>query len=301
MTVGILYICTGNYVRFWSKFYRACEKYFLPNTDKKYFVFTDKKEQEILRQVKAKSDKITVFYLQHKPWPYVTINRFATFLQHRERLNTDYLFFFNANLLCVAPILEEEFLPNGGGGGQHLLATQAMGFFERPIAEFTYERNPKSAAYIPIDQGEKYFQGGLQGGKSEYFLQACEEMNAQIMADLSKDIIAVWHDESHWNKYLLNRKDVKIMSPAYLFPQYCDSNISPKIIVIDKNNYGGHTFMRSSYRSLFVWRLVHLCKPHHLRIFVRFKLYSTIIKLAKITSFFKHKLYKCLPKWRRGR
>ena len=39
--VAILHICTGKYSTFWPGFYENFEKYFLPDCDKTYFVFTD--------------------------------------------------------------------------------------------------------------------------------------------------------------------------------------------------------------------------------------------------------------------
>lgn len=194
-------------------------------------------------------------------------------------MQTDYLFFFNANLLPVSVIYEEEFLPVGD---LQLLATQAMSFYNLPRDRFTYERNPESCAYIPYDKGKYYFQGGLQGGRREAFLEACYQMNQAIEQDLSRGIIAVWHDESHWNKYLLERSDVKILSPAYLFPEEENiiiSKIVPKILILDKNNYGGHEFMRSNYRSLLWWRMKYLWRPTSFMVFIKFKLKSILRKI----------------------
>ncbi|MBQ7155230.1 MAG: hypothetical protein IJR85_06720 [Synergistaceae bacterium] len=40
-SIGILYICTGNYCRFWEGFHKSFEEKFLPDTVKNYYVFTD--------------------------------------------------------------------------------------------------------------------------------------------------------------------------------------------------------------------------------------------------------------------
>lgn len=39
--VAVLYICTGKYDVFWKDFYISYEKYFLPDCEKHYYVFTD--------------------------------------------------------------------------------------------------------------------------------------------------------------------------------------------------------------------------------------------------------------------
>lgn len=41
MKVAILYICTGRYNQFFKGFYESCERNFLPNSNKEYFVWTD--------------------------------------------------------------------------------------------------------------------------------------------------------------------------------------------------------------------------------------------------------------------
>lgn len=44
MKIAILYICTGKYNVFFRDFYSSSEKYFLPNCEKTYFVFSDNQE-----------------------------------------------------------------------------------------------------------------------------------------------------------------------------------------------------------------------------------------------------------------
>lgn len=44
--IAILYICTGKYDIFWEDFYKTSEKYFLNNSEKHYFVFTDAQDRK---------------------------------------------------------------------------------------------------------------------------------------------------------------------------------------------------------------------------------------------------------------
>ena len=61
----------------------------------------------------------------------------------------DYLFFFNANLTCTQTITEEEFLPRPARG-ENLLLVQQPGFWDKKPPFFSYDRNPKSTAYIQM-------------------------------------------------------------------------------------------------------------------------------------------------------
>lgn len=74
-----------------------------------------------------------------------------------------------------------------------------------------------------------------------------------VRRDLEDGVIAVWHDESHLNKYVIGRHPL-VLSPEYLFPETLDFNqknlmaIKPKVkmIVKDKSlqKHGGHAWLR---------------------------------------------------------
>ncbi len=250
--IGILYICTGKYDIFWEDFYKSSEKYFLNNLDsnnnkeieKFYFVWTD--AEEIYGEKQNKN--IKKFYQEDMGWPNNTLLRFEMFLKQKEELaNMDFLVFFNANILMVNNITTEEFLPNPEEK-QFLLGGLQPGFYYRKRKEFPYEKNEKSTAFIPKNKGELYFMGALIGGVSEYFLKACEVIDSNTKEDLKNNLIAIFHDESHWNKYLVDRKDIKILTPEYLSPEGWNLRLKKekKMILRDKD--------KILKRDLFAWK-----------------------------------------------
>ena len=97
--------------------------------------------------------------------------------------------------------------------------------------------------------GVSYVQGAFNGGRSNEYLNLCEELSKNIHIDLDKNVIALWHDESQLNKYIINRK-YKILPCNYLYPdgwslgEYKDDI---KILIRDKakKQYGGHEYLRS--------------------------------------------------------
>lgn len=239
MKIGILYICTGNYTIFWKDFYLSMEKNFITNTEKHYFVFTDSPQVDF----ETENPKIHRIYQDNLGWPENTLMRFHIFLKIEKELeNMDYLFFFNANLLILEKISKEEFLPVGK---EKLLATLHPGFYNKKRKKFTYESNKKSTACIGKDQGKYYFAGGLNGGTTIAFLEAIKTINNNINIDKKNNIIAEWHDESHWNRYLIGRTDVKVLPPSYLYPEGWSLPFRPTILIRDKNKYGGHSLLRS--------------------------------------------------------
>ncbi|WP_209125522.1 family 6 glucosyltransferase [Alkalihalobacillus sp. BA299] len=233
--VGLLYICTGKYEIFWESFYNSSEKFLLPNCQKMYFVFSDAK-----RIYNEDNDTVRKVSQKNLGWPRNTLMRFNMFRKIEEELKEyDYLFFFNANMLLVDIVYEEEILPKKEG----LMAVIHPGFYNKKENAFSYDRNPNSQAYIPYGQGKYYFMGGLNGGRSHDYLKLIKTLDGRIKKDLANGVTAIWHDESHLNKYLLG-KTIKILNPSYGYPEGWNLPFTPKIIIRDKKKWGGHAFLR---------------------------------------------------------
>lgn len=211
MKIAVLYICTGEYIKFWPGFHHSAESYLLPGIDKQYFVFTDGRVES--------STNIVCIAQDNLGWPFNTLYRFRIFLRIAEQLQSyDYVVFFNANCVIQEPIAFEEFF----APGSDLIACRHPGFFDKPAAVYSYERRPQSTAFV--SRGTVYRAGGLMGGTREAFMGAAAELSANIDRDLENGIVALWHDESHWNAYLDRRAiELKIsvhdLSPAYLYPE----------------------------------------------------------------------------------
>jgi hypothetical protein len=238
-TIGILYICTGKYNIFWKNFYKSCENFLLSKEEyvKEYFVFTDAEsiEYEERRSVHR-------IYQEALPWPYITLQRFKIFNRSKELYEkVDYLYFFNANMLCVKNIAED-FLPPKG---KELSFLEHPGFFNKKKEEFTYERSMNSLAGIKEYEGKYYFAGGLSGGEKKAYLEMCTILEENIDEDLRRGKIALWHDESHLNRYAIDHQDtVYTLSPAYGYPEGWNIQFDAKIVIRDKTKYGGHSFLR---------------------------------------------------------
>lgn len=239
--VAILYICTGRYAVFWHDFYASVERFFLRETEKHYFVFTDSPDL-----LSINNANVHPIHQTTEPWPYPTLHRFKYFSSIRDRLlNFDYVIFMNANLIVNKRIKQNEILPDSSRG-ESLFVTLHPGYFDKSEVDFNYDRNPQSLAYIQPGQGKHYFAGGFNGGISKDYLDLIDELAKRVDLDNKNNIIALWHDESHLNKYMLEySKAFKIVSPAYLYPQGKKLPFSKKIIILDKTLKGGHDFLRS--------------------------------------------------------
>lgn len=237
MSIAVLYICTGKYDVFWSDFYTSSEEHFCNSEEKHYFVFTDS-----INIIDAHN--VTVVCQDNLGWPFNTMYRYRNFLRIKDKLlDFDKVVFFNGNSLFIKDIKYEDFF----GDNKDIVACIHPGFFNKPKESYTYENRVKSLAFI----SSKYFyvQGAINGGSSHVFMEVCEELANNIDNDLENGIVAVWHDESHWNAYLNNNyeliKDMlHVLSPSYLYPEGWSIPFEPKIILRDKSKHGGHESLR---------------------------------------------------------
>lgn len=242
MRIAVLYIGTGRYTIFWEEFYKSCEKFFIKNAEKHYFFFTDSKEFET-------GGNVTVTPQENLGWPLITCLRYKIFNKiHDELKNYDYIFFFNGNMEFIKPVTAEEFLPTTEQGGLVAVLHPLNKRTENPD-EFPYERSPKSNACIAKGQGKYYFQAAILGGKAEETLKMFKECEKMTDDDLKNNIIPIFHDESMFNKYILDKKYLKL---GYEYMQSAHGKpwvkFMPEVKIIQRDKaklkYGGHAWLR---------------------------------------------------------
>lgn len=237
MKVAICFIGTGKYLNFLPKYYENIHKFFLPNVEKEFIVFTDG-EGDFPEDIK-------VYYQEHLEWPYITLNRFEIIQKAEEEIKkNDWFIFVDADALVVDKITEKEFFDET----KTLFGVHHPCHFLKmpPHIKFpgSLETNPLSSACVKDDADfSVYFQGCLWGGKVPYVFDMMKELDKKTKDDLSRNVIAVWHDESHLNKYFIeNKKNVKVLGPEYAYPEvfseYC--NFEPKIVHLAKDNSKYH-------------------------------------------------------------
>ncbi len=245
MKVAITFIGTNRYIDYLPKYYENIEKYFLPNSEKTIFAFTD-------GELNNTPDNLKVYHQEHLEWPYITLKRFEIINKAREEIDKhDWLVFIDADALVVAPITETEFLSRCCGatvdhnplfGVHHPCHYLKM----EPHTKLpgAWDQNPDSEACVTFDPGDTidqltYYQGCFWGGKLPAVTTMIDRLEARVKRDLEKGVVALWHDESHINKYYYdNWPIVHTFGPSYAYPEVFDQhcNFPPKIVHLAKDN-----------------------------------------------------------------
>ena len=257
--IAIIFIGLGKYDIFWPQFFESFSNNFCSECNLSFHVFTS---NEIVNKNQYLNSK---FYSNDfLGWPFSTLYRYHIILRAEADLKTsDYIVFFNANAVCVSKVSFEEFF--GDPSSDCLVAGHHPGYYGLQPGSFPLETRKESSAYF--SNADFYFQGCINGGSSKYFLEVCKELSCNIDSDLNSGIVALWHDESHWNS-LINRLlrsgniYLSLLKPDFLFPDNYRNvaTIDPKIVMLDKRRWGGHHFLRLNAAKPSSLRLISLIK-----------------------------------------
>lgn len=238
MKVAVCFIGTGKYLNFLPKYYENIEKYFLPKSEKIFLVFTDGELSTI-------PVNMHVYSQEHLEWPYITLKRFEIILKAKPEIEKcDWFVFIDADALVVDLISENEFFDDSKSffGVHHPCHYLKMSPHDKFPGAF--ENNVLSSAFV----GEQcdtsvYYQGCLWGGKVPEVIEMIEQLDKRVDDDLNHNIIAVWHDESHLNRFFIdNKSQVNTLGPEFAFPEVFEShcNFSSKIVHLAKDNSKYH-------------------------------------------------------------
>lgn len=226
MKICILSIATNKYIQFVERLLDNIEESFLNGHDLKCLLFTDHEVET--------SDNVRVCQIEHEPWPMPTLKRYNYFVKEKEFISQfDYCFYFDVDMGIVDKVGDEVL--------SDLVATQHPYQSFYPKVQRSYDRNPQSLAYVPLgEEGDNYYAGGFNGGSTKNFLEMSEVIAKRVNEDLKNGVVALWHDESHMNRYLIDNPPTLSLDPSYCFaeeqmdnPQY---PYKPKIIALKKNH-----------------------------------------------------------------
>jgi len=241
MRIAILYVALGRYELFWPEFIASSRRFFCPDAERHWYVFTDS------AAIQPAPD-LTLLHQDFLGWPFSSLYRYHMFRRVRDALaRFDRVVFFNANAAILTPITPAEFF--GEDAAIELVAGRHPGCHQPSGFVYPYEGRADSRAYVA--HGRDYFQGCINAGRGDAFATLVDDLSASIDCDLERGLVARWHDESHWNRYVLARQalqpsSVHVLESNYLAPSDCDWLLPQpvRILMRGKDAYGGHALLR---------------------------------------------------------
>uniref|UniRef100_W5LXG5 Uncharacterized protein n=1 Tax=Lepisosteus oculatus TaxID=7918 RepID=W5LXG5_LEPOC len=146
---------------------------------------------------------------RHQPFSLRRMEIIRKTIEEQIRREAKYIYCLDVDMLfhdrVGAEVLDE------------LVAALHAWFYQEDRNRFPYERRPASAANVPLDQGDFYYQAAVFGGLVDNVYQLVKTCEENLLVDKRNDIEAAWQEESHLNKYLIRHKPTKLLSPEYMW------------------------------------------------------------------------------------
>jgi hypothetical protein len=227
---AITFICiaTSGYVAYADKLIESIQK--VAGDDQFNFILLTDQEDFVPKVGISNFKKVIISSLG---WPWATLMRYHLIANHLSSAMSENICYIDADSIVHYPFwrnLEVNSLQNGIALVRHpgfyrsqrvKLYTSDYRFFFRDLKLICiegglgkWERRKESTAHVPFLKRRDYVCGGVWIGRKKDILKLCSDLQKLVDLDLSKNLIARWHDESYLNAYKINAK-VTILGPEY--------------------------------------------------------------------------------------
>ena len=266
-TIALCLVATSSYTSLLRDLIESAKKHFLANHRVSLFIFSDRDCYDSRGSRWLDTFDYEVFWtkIEHNSWPLPTLLRYSYLLKQKHKLSEfDYIFYCDADSRFFQNI-GDEVLGSGLTVVQHFMAagkqtksteshlatlyssnsdcrnSNINWDIENKFKNLVFEANQNSTASLPR-KTDRYFIGSFHGGSSEAYIDAITSMSYNINKDLSNNIIAEYHDESHLNKYLCKNPPARVMPFWYYVPA---GGVPPECVPIPSNEQMKIGFVRT--------------------------------------------------------
>ncbi|KAL3993343.1 serine/threonine-protein kinase N1 [Sarotherodon galilaeus] len=201
-SVALTVFAVGRYLDAYLKiFLTSAEQHFMLGLPVTYYVFTDSSEKVPNITLGSHRNIKVIPVEKHTRWQDISMMRMRTISEAIESEIRQ----FSLCLLFGSEALGDS------------VALLHAHYYKLPKARFTYDRNPKSKAFM--ETGDFYYHAAIFGGMWQNVKHLVDACYLGIMEDKINNVEALWHDESHLNKYFWIHKPSRLLSPEYCWDQ----------------------------------------------------------------------------------
>ena len=248
-SLDVFSIATNGYDKYYLDLLKSAEKYVVTPTKPVFHLFTDN-TSNIESQVREfKNIRVCLHTIPSYEWPEATLVRYQLIYQNGEHFKNQVLMYIDSDMLfknIFGPELNPDMWKSGLAFVSHPgFWREEIGFDLQSIKDLylrfksgglgTWESRPISMAFVSRNMRKVYACGGIWLGLKEEIIIFAKEMFQNVEIDKQRGITAIWHDESHLNKYI-SEHSTTILTPEYCFdPVYLYlKKIEPRIEAVRK-------------------------------------------------------------------
>lgn len=240
-TFTVLVIATNRYINFLPSLLTSIDQNLFLDSTGQVMVFTNHNEIS----VNEISDRVSVqkVLIPNLGWPDATLKRYAIFTEHWGKISGDYVIYIDVDAVVVGKPLLRVIVDDLNSHNSDIFVVRHPGYFRRDWKTWIaarrksgiWETRRESMAFVPLFSRRTYVAGGVWGGKRSALYRMISQLKINVEIDLQKEIVAIFHDESHLNNWVTKHHVLKL-SPAWVFaPGYENLlGIEPIIEVIHK-------------------------------------------------------------------
>lgn len=225
--IAVYYIATGDYTKLFPDFLESLQNFF-PNNEKRVKLISDGLEE----YKNYKKGNVIVDLcprINDYPWPVVALYKMWHILQNIDH-DCDYACYFNANSIIH---------PHDNNCFDLSKLTVPFHSFNSKKKKYDpweyVNINPSSSAYLENGTYE-YIQSGFFFGSVDLVETMCKDVVLLLKNDTARHIFAQWHDESYFNKWIYNHKELVDMK--YVMTIYEEDLDSTRFIFLkNKRDY----------------------------------------------------------------
>jgi hypothetical protein len=258
LKVSVFSVATNVYFDYWLKMYETANKNLFPDTELTFHLFSNIKPS--IHQRDLIGSNVVIHEIVDLRWPEATLKRYELIVKNFPQVEADVLVYLDADML-INQVIELSTIYDAHTDSvvlvrhpgywrpsfhedrtfyfRHLdLAVKDSLTWMRFGGIGAWECYQKSQAFVARSMRKRYYCGGFWLGKKTSIIDLAELMSQRVEVDSRNKITAIWHDESHLNKWATSNS-FRSLDSSYCFAEGYKNldNLPQRITAVTKKDF----------------------------------------------------------------